>query len=361
MYSTFASIIKYCLLLSLIFSLTILSACGGKEKKIAPSAIKPVKVFMTKQAISLVQRRFPAQVIAAQQATLSLEVAGTIIQLPIKEGQDVEIGALLLELDAQTFINSLQKARATYNQAAAEYRRAKELIKNHHISQADFDKKHARFEATDAALNTAQYDLNTTRLISPFTGTISAIYVENHEYVNAKQPLVLLQDLSYIDIAIHIPENIMVNLEKGDENNNSDLKVIFDAVPNEVFYPQYKEHSSQADAKTQTYNVVFTMIKPTSYNILPGMSATILAMLPDIQNNSASFIEIPSAAVFTNKQGHATVWIIQSDMTIKPQSITTGKLDNDRIQVLEGLQPGQVIVAAGVHFLRSGDKVLAVY
>jgi RND family efflux transporter MFP subunit len=207
-----------------------------------------------------------------------------------------------------------------------------------------------------ANLSTANKNLKDTVLYAPFDGIIAKKYVDNYEYVKAKQPIVSFHDVEQMDIEIQVPEYIILQVERRSSSDTTPV-VLFEGI-NEEFPVKYKEFSSRADPDTQTYRVVFTMKAPKEINMLPGMSVTVQLKLPDYKNRAKTFTLIPSSAVFSNNKGQPQVWIVDPKTSvIRAHSVKVANMMDNSIKVLEGVKPGDEIVTAGVSFLREGQKV----
>ncbi len=192
-----------------------------------------------------------------------------------------------------------------------------------------------------------------TTLYAPFDGIISIKYVENFEYVKAKQPIALLQNLNEIDVEIYIPEYIVINIQEGEVK---DPQVIFQGLT-QAYPAKLKEFSTQADQSTLTYRAIFTLKSPGNINILPGMTVQLKLSLPDFKYQSNPYNLLPSSAVF-HKNSKSYVFVVDpKTQAVQQQEVTTGDIINHHIKILSGLSEGQVVVTAGAQHLQSGQLV----
>ncbi len=344
-------LIHYLFIIVIALSLV---GCGGKkeEKKVI---IRPVKSMIVGAPEEVVIRNFPGRVIASTEADLAFQVPGVLMELPVQDGDQVKKGQLLARLDPEKYTNRAREEEAKYIRSRAEYARAQELIKNDYISRSDYDKKRSEYLIAKANLSTAEKDLRDTHLYAPFSGVVARRFVENYENVNAKQVVLRLQDLAYIDVEINVPENIVINLKEG---RTIPPTVVFEAAPQREFSLKYKKHSAEADPETQTYRIVLTMPAPKDLNILPGMTATVKAAIPDFKSAVAEFYVIPSSAVFVDEKNQPSVWVIDPNtMKVKRVDVSVSRLSGDDMRVLKGLKQGDRIVTAGVHYLHEGEQV----
>ena len=114
--------------------------------------------------------------------------------------------------------------------------------------------------------------LDDTCLRAPFSGVVAKRHVENHQEVQAKAPIVFLQDLSQIEVVVDVPETLAAQIRKG---YAPDVAARFACAQDKTFPLTLKEFSTKADPQTLTYQAVLVMPRPQGVSILPGMTATV--------------------------------------------------------------------------------------
>ena len=320
--------------------------------------IRPVKSFLIETTSNGGIRSFPASIDAGRKAELSFRVPGVLKQLPVKEGDLVKQGQLVAALDPTDPQIVLTDRRASYDKAKRNFTRAKELIKKGNISKMDYDRLEAEFKSANASLKAAQQDVNYTRLNAPFAGRIARRHVENYEEVQAKQTIISLQDTSMLEVKFDVPESIIRGIRKNGETNRAAVKVTasFTDIPGKSFPLVFREISTQADEKTQTFQVTYTMPELENALILPGMTATVTVDMGEYQDDISH--NVPASAIVGDYQLDPQAWIIDpQSMTVEPRPVKVGRLTGESIEVLDGLNAGDRIVTAGTPFLTEGMKV----
>ncbi|MFC3680808.1 efflux RND transporter periplasmic adaptor subunit [Bacterioplanoides pacificum] len=345
--------------------LLAIAGCSQPQPETTKDAVRPVKMYQVPQANEVQMRKFPAQVQAAEQSALAFRVAGELLQLPVHAGREVRRGELLARLDPVNYRIAVDDRKARYQLATSQFQRIKDLFAQQQVSQSRFDQVKAELEIAKAALDAARTDLSYTYLKAPFSGVVGEVYVDNHQPVAAGKPVVMLQVRNQLEVRLQVPEYLMANIEAAPEKANGVMyqpEVEFEVLPGKRFRAQYKEHTAQADKGTASYTVTLTLPRPPSLNLLPGMSASVHVDLNQVLSNRHHQILIPASAVFQHEHqaegsSQASVWVIKADMTISQRSIEVGELTQQGIEVRSGLQPGEQILAAGVHQAREGMRV----
>lgn len=152
-----------------------------------------------------------------------------------------------------------------------------------------------------------------------------------------------------------IPENEMALLRQGVE---ADLAAEFPTAPGKSYPLSIYEYSTRADTRNQTYQVTLRMSQPQDVNILPGMSATVVASRKTTAGKVDTFI-LPAIAVFADESGASQVWVINyQDQKVAQRAVTTAGLTGAaNIQITSGLKPGETVAVSGVSQLRAGMQV----
>jgi RND family efflux transporter MFP subunit len=345
------------LLVSLLLAAVLSAGCSKEEKVERVEVVRPVKVMTIQTGSAALSHSFPGTVRAARRAELSFKVSGPLVALPVEEGQHVKKGDLIAQIQKRDFQTALAEARARNLEAEKQFRRYKELYAKKQVSRADYDRYRAARDVARAQLEEARNRLKDTTLRAPFDGVISKRFVENFQKVQAKEPIVNLQDISRIEVLVDVPELLMAAFRA---RKNLKITARFESIPGRKFPLEVKEYSTQADPATQTYQVVLVMDQPKEANILPGMTAMVSAeVIEPVPGVGAQDIVIPAIAVLDAPGNHPYVWRYDAKTsTVHKVPVKIGRLEgSSNILVKEGLKGGETIVIAGVTQLEEGMKV----
>ena len=351
------------ILLVIVASVTVMTGCQRQEEERAP-VVRPVRIVTIGDAGSGRSLEYSGAVRAGETAELGFEVAGRIIELPVVEGQQVSQGEMIARLDPADFQSQVDQAEANFRQAETTFERYKEIVERGAVSRQELDLRQRNYEVAQAELATARKALSDTRLVAPFAGQIGRRLVDNFVNVQAKQGVVILQDLTTLEVAISVPEQDWARARPGvsKEERTEIIRpmVSLSMIPGREFPARIKEVSTVADPITRTFEVIAAMDNPADVSILPGMTANITITIPDggTAAGAETAFSIPANAVLADEQGNSTVWIVDPDtMTVSRAAIQLGDISGDQVRVLGGLNPGDRIATSGVHNLREGMQV----
>lgn len=348
--------------MSLIF-LTLLAACGEEAAPLTQGA-RPVKTIVIEGMGGSGIREFPGRIDANRQAELSFRVRGTVNAILVKEGDIVEEGQLLAELDKTDYQIAVNNQQAQFDNAEKNYKRAEDLISSGAISRMDFDRMEADFKTSQANLEAARQNLAYTSLKAPFPGAIAKRHVENFEQVLANQNIFTLQEVGVLEVKVDIPERLIRRIRPPADMADRDARrgqvqvsAYFTQNPDTSYPLTLKEIATKADPATQTFETTFTMPAPGDITVLPGMSVSVRADLSQLITDDGVVL-IPATAIGGSQSLNPEVWIVdESTMTVHPRAVRLGELTGNQIQVLDGLEGGERLVVAGIGALAEGMKV----
>jgi RND family efflux transporter MFP subunit len=344
---------------SAALGLTVFAAGCGREAPEPPPVARPVKIITVGgEGIGLV-REFPGTIRATQEAELSFEVAGRIIERLADEGQPVKEGDVLARLDDSNFQAGLAAAAAGLHKAQADLNRSLRIREEDPgaISTSKIDADRRAVDVMDAEVQIAQKAVDDAVLRAPFSGVVARRMMENYQNVQAKEPVMFLQDISQLEIEISLPERDITQgqLNKSPEEltKRSSPKVEISSLPERSFSARVSEFATRADPATRTFQVRLVFEPPDDVAVLPGMTARVTVTLEHDDST-----QLPSHAVFADEGGASHVWRVNPDaMTAHAVPVKPGALVGGDINIIEGLTAGDQVVVSGVSQLREGVKV----
>ncbi len=361
------------------------------------------KALTIKVAVENAERRNIVETITAngkiqpeKEVKISPDVSGEIVELPVKEGEHVEKGQLLLRIKPDIYISQrdrsmaaissararLAQAEAQYTQADLSYKRNKQLFSEQTISKSDFEQAQASYTvakaevdaakfsvvSAEASLKEASENLTKTSIYAPMTGTVSMLLVELGERVAgtnlmAGTEMLRVADLSRMEAQVEVNENDIVKVKLGDT-----AMIEVDAYLDRKFKGVVTEIANSAkttgvSADQVTNFDVKILVLPSSYQSLvdagdknpfrPGMSTSV-----DIQTETKKdVITVPIQSVTTRtdttkiikslpgKDVRTLVFITDGKYALA-RDVKTGIQDNSFIEILSGVNENDRVISA---------------
>jgi len=340
----------------ILFSTLVFYSCGTEET--VEEIIRPVKVMEVSNVYDYQLKDFSAVTQETQESQISFRVSGPLIKLLVDEGQKINKGQLIAEIDPRDFEINLMAKKAKYEQTKATKDRFEVLYKKDAVSKNELDLRVANFLQAKSNYEDAKNALTDTKLRAQFSGFIDKKFVENFDQVNAGQVIVTMIDISVIEVKFYIPENIAVQFRKF-----SAAKARFDVYPGVEFNTTLKEMGKKAESEgfPVTLYLDHKNVKDAEYIFGPGMSCVVNLVLKEKPlKEEASIVYVPFESIFSaGNEELPSVWIVdKSSMTVSKKNISVGEMVlQDYVQVLSGLNSGEVIVTAGVSQLQEAQKI----
>lgn len=309
------------------------------------------------------RRTFSGIAKAAVETRLSFRVGGEIDRLPVKIGMKLKRGDLIATLDSADYELSvkqaqanLAQARARYSQATSEYDRDRQLYEAGNISRSRLDGSLAAYqsgraqaEAARKSVELAKNQLKYTTLTAPIEGSIGALPVDIHQTVAPGQIIATLNSGGALEMETGIPESLISQVHV-----QAPARVRFDAIADRSFRARVIEVGMEAN-ETTTYPVKLQLLE-NDERLRPGMVGQAVLTF----DNGPDHITIPPVAVAQSSNGETYVWVFKPDHTnrknidqtmgkMQQRMVRIGALTSRGIQILKGLEPGEIIAVRGVH------------
>ncbi|GAB4520656.1 MAG: efflux RND transporter periplasmic adaptor subunit [Roseibium sp.] len=346
----------------LLLVAALLAAC--QEQAVDPvaeaeaelhAAPRPAKIFKVTDQVGLLERRFAGRVAAVQTVDLSFQVAGKLVDLPVRESQQVKKGDLIARLDTTDYDRAVREATFRVEQAKRELDRLETLRDRSVISQSAYDEQKNTYDLALETLKEARQNLAYTTLSAPFDGLVSNRLVDNFTTVSVGTPVVRMHDISEVQVDINVAEALFGRVSESDV---ASMEARFPAYGDKLFPLEYREHSSQVDEVTQTYRITLGMPREGAEQLFPGMTASVIVKLLPEGLELGEQLLVPTEAVAVDGDGKAYVWKYAGDSgAVAKLPVEVGTVMGDYIPVREGLRPGDEIVSAGVAYLSDGQIV----
>lgn len=268
----------------------------------------------------------------------------------VSKGQElVRLSSALPAAEHAARLATLKQREAQSTNARLAYERAQAVAAQKLLSDAELDRLNSEWLAAQAAREVAQADLDAaaarlrfTRVVAPDDGVISARSVTVGQLAQAGGEMLRLLRQNRVEWRGEVPEASLPQLHGG-------MPVLVTSVDGREHAGSIRTVSPTVDAATHNGLVYVDVASDTA--LRPGMFAR-----GRIELGQSEALVVPLASLVSS-DGYSYVYIVQADRSVRRQLIRTGAIQNDGIEVLDGLQSGAVIVTSGAGFLKDGDLV----
>lgn len=339
--------------------LLALSACDRAPEVQAPE-IRPVRAITIESNARTNEVTLTGRLQARAEVNQSFRLAGQLVERNVDVGDQVRAGQQLARLDSQNEQSGLQAAQAQLvaarvqqDDARNNFRRMSNLIGENAVSQASYDHAQALLRTAEAQVSavTSQLELaksrvDFTRLRADVTGVVTARGPEVGEVVAAGQMIVQIAQAGATDAVFDVPA-----VAKDTLTRTSTISVALLSDPGIRAKGTVRELSPRADPVTGTFRIRVSVTNPP-----PAMrlGSTVTGSL---RLTSPPGISLPTASL-VRAQGGTAVWIVDKKTnTVSLRTVTVGSSATDEVRIDQGLDPGDIVVTAGVQVLRPGQKV----
>ena len=347
-----ASIIAYAML-------TTLPACKRAEPPPVEEA-RPIRTITIDKRADQDVLALTGTVHAQSEVNVAFRIDGRLIERDVGVGDVVRPGQLLARLDPQNEDTSLQAARAQLAaaraqlvEARANYDRMRELVVEKAVSQSSYEQAEAlqrtaqsQVESAQSQVTLAENRLSYTRLVSDVSGVVTVQGAEPGEVVGAGRMIVQIARESGRDGIFDIPAQA-----KDSVLANHAITVALTMDQKVTAAARVREVSPRADPVTGTFRVKVNLINPPPAMRLGSTVTMRLKVAGD-----TGFVIPASALIRSDRQ--PAVWLVDpKSASVSARTVDVRAFDADRVVVASGLNPGDIVVTAGVQALRPGQKV----
>lgn len=358
-------------ILSTLAALILLSGCDSTPESAPQPPEQEVGVItLTRQPLTVVTE-LTGRTSAASSAEVRPQVTGIIQKRLFTEGDNVQAGQALYQIEDNSF-------RAAYNEAAAALKQVQalvkadcakatryaQLVKENAISRQDADdaastcsQDKANVEAKTAALESARINLNWTTLKAPISGRIGISSVTPGALVSAEQSTALttIRDLATIYVDLTRSSVDLLRLRKQSlASNNQELNVTLILEDGSTYSEKGHLALTEVAVDESTGSVTLRAIFPNPNQLLlPGMF--VRAKVDEGVMNDA--ILAPQQGITRDAKGNATAFVVTGDNKVEQRQLETGDSFGDKWLVLKGLDAGDKIIVEGSGKVVSGQQV----
>lgn len=321
------------------------------------SMVSPPEVISTTvvEQTEWEQTRHTVGTLEAQKGvTITAEFTGRVDEILFTSGAEVQEGDILIQQNIDAEKAQLRSAEASMALAKANLQRSKELLTKRVVSQSQFDASDAEYKAAQAQVENVQVTIDRKSIRAPFTGRLGIRQVNEGEDLSPNQPIVTLQTANPMLVNFSLPQQALAVLDL-----NLEVRVNSDAIPNYRYMGKITAINPEVNSKSRNVLVQATLNNDNG-RLLPGMFASVEVVMPQTRNVTYIPITAIKYATFGD-----SVFVIEEQksetgevsMQAQQQFVQLGEAQGDFIEVLSGVEVGQVVASAGTFKLYSGANV----
>lgn len=329
--------------------LVLLVACGGGDPPQAQEAPaeRPALVRTAPPAVEKVVdlASLPADLLPLRRAVLAAEVAGVVESLHFEDGQWVEAGRLLAQIDTRALEQVVAETEALANLAREQARRAESLFAKRSITEQQLLDAATEREVAEARLASARLDLSKSRLQAPWAGRIAERRVEVGDFVAVGQPVAVLLDSTRLKVRSPAPAADVPYLRVG-----APVTIRVDAFPGETFEGRVVRLAAEVDPGARTLDVEAEIPNPGE-RLKPGLPARM--ELP--RRTLEEALLVPLEAVVDLGEADV-VYVVEGDRA-RRRAVELGPVSGARVVIASGLAPGERVVVEGAQQIADGQLV----
>jgi multidrug efflux system membrane fusion protein len=293
---------------------------------------------------------------AVHQVTITPEIGGRVTQIFFSPGDTVKAGDPLIQINDAPERGDLANYEAQVRMAKITVERNTELAKKQFASRETVDQNQSQLDQARAGILKTEAIIAQKLVKAPFKGRLGVRQVEVGQYLNPGAPVVTLTDLKHLYVNFTLPSTQRAEIKLGQQVN-----VTADAFPGRAFVATVTTIEPQIRADTRTMMVQATMTN-SDEALLAGMYINAAVVLPPEPDN----VVLPETAVDYTLYGDS-VYVIREDGTApdgKPvlkafrTPVKTGPRWDGKVAILDGVKPGDQVVAAGQVKLQNGAAVM---
>lgn len=335
----------------LLVGISILG-CEQKKAQQPPEILQTqgirVKTLQIKEQQADIHLQYSGFTKPVTTTPLSFQLPGAVVNIYVEEGDQVRKGQLLAELDKTTQQSSYAAAIATQQQAQDAFNRMKTVYDNGSLPDIKWEEMKSKLEQANASVQIAKQNLNNSRILSPSTGIIGSRNLEVGANATPGVTVFTLVSIQDVYASVSVPENEINKIGRGQM-----AQITFPALGEKVFEGVAEKIGVVANPISKTYEVKFR-INNRNQAIKPGMVCNITIALQ--QNISGQLIPIQS--IMKDAYNTSYVFVVdQQTRSVQRRDVQTGEIINNQLNVLAGVQAGDLLVIEGQQKLSDNAKV----
>lgn len=335
----------------LIFPIVLLSIFAGcsQPQTTSNTENKAVKIrsAMVKSLSGTQPLSYSGTIIPFQSIPVTFQTSGTVQTVLVDEGTTVRKGQILATLDKTDSQNMYNVTEAQYQQALDAYNRLKEVHDKGSLAEIKWVEMESNLKQAESSMKLAKNNLSKTILTAPESGIIGKRNIEpGMSSIGITAPFEVVK-IDRIYVRLSVPENEIARIKSG-----MTAKFVVSAIGDDQYTGQVSIVGVVADQFSRTYEVKVLADNPGNI-IKPGMICDLT-----LESEQSSTNVVDYRAVTHDTQGTFVYKLDASRSSVIKQTVKTGRISHEGIEILSGLQPGDEVVCEGIEKVSNNSKIV---
>lgn len=321
-------------------------ANAGKPLTVEAAKVEVARLSDDTQAVGSLRSR--------RGVVLRPEVSGRITQLNFTDGQRVRKGQVLVQFDDQLPLAQVQQSQAELSIARANQKRNQELVAQNFISQRSLDESAANLQVAEAKLSLAKATAARLKIVAPFDGIAGIRLVNVGDYLKDGADIVNIEDIEAIYVDFRLPERFQNKVKRGQT-----AMLDIDALPGRRYTAQIQAIDPLIDANGRSIGIR-GCIDNRQLQLRPGMFARVNTVFGVRENARV----IPEEAIVPQGNRQFVIKLLEGPngqtRSTKRVEVKVGLRSPGKVEIVEGLEPGDTVVASGQQRVQRDGTVVTV-
>lgn len=328
-------------MLSLIILLAMFS-CNEDQQKEAEEAKSALSIEAYKVVPVAYNSVFSttAEIMPAEQVELKAATSGQVLNIYFKEGERVNKGARIIQLDDRDWKAQLLGVNAELDAAEADYERKMELQSIEGSSQEEIDLAYSKIQSLKSKKEQLMVNIDLANVTAPFSGQLGMRNFSQGAFLQQGAVITTLVDLDHLKVDFTLAQQHKENIEVG-----QDIAVL---IANDTLKARIYAVNPVIDMQSRTFNVRAMLDQPPKNKIMPGSYAEVLIS----ENFLKNALLIPTQAVVPSINDQ-TVYLYKNGKAQR-KVIEMGDRSADKVLVLNGIEAGDTVITSGLLLIKEG-------
>lgn len=319
------------------------ASCGPKTQK--QETVVPVTVLEVKDMQSAYTRSYIGTVVSKHSTVLLCPYGGTVVEMPVRQGQKVDQGTLVVKVDSPAADNMKKTADATLSQARDGYRRAEKVYQAGGMSEIQWKDIATKLTQAEAAADMAARMQEECQVTAPWDATVCELHVAPGDEVKPLARLATLIDERHLDVSIGVPENEFSRICEGMKGT-----VVIPALDYLEAEAAIDEIGVQASLVSHSY-LVRLAFREQPAGLKAGMACKV-----SLETDRQERMIVPASVIKVDDNGRY-VWLVNAADRVEKRYVRAGGFAGTGISIESGLRPGDRIIVEGTQKVSTGMKV----